>query len=147
MFAGWELTHCSIYWSEQTSMRTRLLLIIDWIKRGIFGRDLSKVSPSRRRRDWADVSSSDRCLWYKNQIYRFEPMQWFPGAISHFCHPLNATDLSIGGLPRNAESATSLSVLRCDDERSLSMLAHLLRRHDCPIRVHVRDEACVCRYS
>ena len=34
----------SIYWSEQTSMRTRLLLMLDWIKRGIFGRDLSKVS-------------------------------------------------------------------------------------------------------
>lgn len=32
----------SIYWSEQTSMRTRLLLMIDWVKRGIFGRDLSK---------------------------------------------------------------------------------------------------------
>jgi len=31
-----------IYWSEQTSMRTRLLLMIDWVKRGIFGRDLSK---------------------------------------------------------------------------------------------------------
>jgi hypothetical protein len=34
----------SVYWSEQTSMRTRVLLMIDWIKRGIFGRDLSKVS-------------------------------------------------------------------------------------------------------
>nr|ODN86152.1 NADH dehydrogenase [Cryptococcus depauperatus CBS 7841] len=32
----------SIYWSEQTSMRTRLLLMLDWVKRGIFGRDLSK---------------------------------------------------------------------------------------------------------
>jgi len=32
----------SIYWSEQTSMRTRMLLMIDWVKRGIFGRDLSK---------------------------------------------------------------------------------------------------------
>ncbi|RSH82305.1 hypothetical protein EHS25_006015 [Saitozyma podzolica] len=32
----------SVYWSEQTSMRTRVLLMIDWIKRGIFGRDLSK---------------------------------------------------------------------------------------------------------
>ncbi|WVR09457.1 hypothetical protein IAU60_006524 [Kwoniella sp. DSM 27419] len=32
----------SIYWSEQTSMRTRMLLMLDWIKRGIFGRDLSK---------------------------------------------------------------------------------------------------------
>ncbi|KAI9637628.1 putative 64 kDa mitochondrial NADH dehydrogenase [Dioszegia hungarica] len=32
----------SIYWSEQTSMRTRTLLMFDWIKRGIFGRDLSK---------------------------------------------------------------------------------------------------------
>jgi NADH dehydrogenase len=25
-------------------MRTRVLLMIDWVKRGIFGRDLSKVS-------------------------------------------------------------------------------------------------------
>ena len=25
-------------------MRTRLLLMLDWVKRGIFGRDLSKVS-------------------------------------------------------------------------------------------------------
>jgi hypothetical protein len=33
-----------IYWSEQSSMRTRLLIMLDWIKRGIFGRDLSKVS-------------------------------------------------------------------------------------------------------
>ncbi|WRT68582.1 uncharacterized protein IL334_005560 [Kwoniella shivajii] len=32
----------SIYWSEQTSMRTRMLLMLDWVKRGIFGRDLSK---------------------------------------------------------------------------------------------------------
>ncbi|OCF39117.1 NADH dehydrogenase [Kwoniella heveanensis CBS 569] len=34
----------SIYWSEQTSMRTRMLLMLDWVKRGIFGRDLSKVN-------------------------------------------------------------------------------------------------------
>ncbi|KAK4686435.1 NADH:quinone reductase (non-electrogenic), partial [Tremellales sp. Uapishka_1] len=33
----------SIYWSEQTSMRTRFLLMLDWVKRGVFGRDLSKV--------------------------------------------------------------------------------------------------------
>lgn len=32
----------SIYWSEGVSMRTRLLLMVDWIKRGIWGRDLSK---------------------------------------------------------------------------------------------------------
>lgn len=31
-----------IYWSEQTSMRTRMLIMVDWVKRGIFGRDLSK---------------------------------------------------------------------------------------------------------
>jgi len=37
----------SIYWSEQTSMRTRMLLMLDWIKRGIFGRDLSKVSQGK----------------------------------------------------------------------------------------------------
>ncbi|KAH9811047.1 hypothetical protein DFH28DRAFT_1033239 [Melampsora americana] len=33
----------SIYWSEQVSMRTRVLLMMDWIKRGIWGRDISKV--------------------------------------------------------------------------------------------------------
>lgn len=33
----------SIYWSEGVSMRTRLLLLVDWVKRGIWGRDLSKV--------------------------------------------------------------------------------------------------------
>ncbi|TIC65546.1 putative DNA topoisomerase [Wallemia mellicola] len=32
----------SIYWSEQVSNRTRALVMIDWIKRGIWGRDLSK---------------------------------------------------------------------------------------------------------
>lgn len=32
----------SVYWSEQSSVRTKVLLMIDWIKRGIFGRDLSK---------------------------------------------------------------------------------------------------------
>ncbi|WVQ79734.1 hypothetical protein IAT38_001834 [Cryptococcus sp. DSM 104549] len=49
-FEGWSLAGGllamyawrSIYWSEQTSMRTRLLLMLDWVKRGIFGRDLSK---------------------------------------------------------------------------------------------------------
>lgn len=34
----------SVYWSEQVSYRTRVLLMLDWIKRGIWGRDLSKVS-------------------------------------------------------------------------------------------------------
>jgi NADH dehydrogenase FAD-containing subunit len=33
----------SVYWSEQVSMRTRALLMIDWIVRGIWGRDLSKL--------------------------------------------------------------------------------------------------------
>ncbi|CDZ98411.1 64 kda mitochondrial nadh dehydrogenase [Phaffia rhodozyma] len=32
----------SIYWSEQTSMRTRAMLMIDWCKRGLFGRDISR---------------------------------------------------------------------------------------------------------
>ncbi|KAL7419107.1 hypothetical protein Q5752_005943 [Cryptotrichosporon argae] len=32
----------SVYWSEQASLRLQFLLMIDWIKRGIFGRDLSK---------------------------------------------------------------------------------------------------------
>lgn len=34
----------SIYWSEQVSLRTRVLLMKDWILRGVFGRDLSRVS-------------------------------------------------------------------------------------------------------
>ncbi|KAG9099623.1 hypothetical protein FRC06_005076 [Ceratobasidium sp. 370] len=33
----------SVYWSEQVSMRTRALLMIDWCIRGIWGRDLSKL--------------------------------------------------------------------------------------------------------
>ncbi|KAF7967254.1 hypothetical protein HWV62_35045 [Athelia sp. TMB] len=33
----------SIYWSEQVSARTRALLMIDWIIRGLWGRDLSKL--------------------------------------------------------------------------------------------------------
>jgi hypothetical protein len=51
-----------VYWSEQTSMRTRMLLMLDWVKRGIFGRDLSKVSERgvggalmRRRGERADA--------------------------------------------------------------------------------------------
>jgi NADH dehydrogenase FAD-containing subunit len=32
----------SVYWSEQVSFRSRMSLIIDWIKRGIWGRDLSR---------------------------------------------------------------------------------------------------------
>lgn len=42
-------TQARIYWSEQTSMRTRMLLMLDWVKRGIFGRDLSKVGPLLER--------------------------------------------------------------------------------------------------
>lgn len=34
----------SVYWSMQLSMRARFMLMLDWIKRGLFGRDLSKVS-------------------------------------------------------------------------------------------------------
>jgi hypothetical protein len=33
----------SIYWSEQVSMRTRALLMFDWVIRGVWGRDLSKL--------------------------------------------------------------------------------------------------------
>ncbi|WAR63956.1 hypothetical protein PtB15_16B115 [Puccinia triticina] len=33
----------SIYWSEQVSTRTRALILLDWIKRGIWGRDISKI--------------------------------------------------------------------------------------------------------
>lgn len=31
-----------VYWSEQVSFRTRCLLMLDWVKRGVFGRDLSR---------------------------------------------------------------------------------------------------------
>ncbi|KAJ3792245.1 hypothetical protein GGU11DRAFT_803312 [Lentinula aff. detonsa] len=33
----------SVYWNEQVSMRTRALLMIDWIVRGVWGRDLSRL--------------------------------------------------------------------------------------------------------
>ncbi|TFK54717.1 mitochondrial NADH dehydrogenase [Heliocybe sulcata] len=33
----------SVYWSEQVSMRTRALLMIDWVIRGVWGRDLSRL--------------------------------------------------------------------------------------------------------
>ncbi|KAH8106890.1 nucleotide-binding domain-containing protein [Cristinia sonorae] len=33
----------SVYWSEQVSSRTRALLMIDWIVRGVWGRDLSRL--------------------------------------------------------------------------------------------------------
>ncbi|TFY78811.1 hypothetical protein EWM64_g5201 [Hericium alpestre] len=33
----------SVYWSEQVSLRTRALLMIDWIVRGVWGRDLSRL--------------------------------------------------------------------------------------------------------
>ncbi|KAJ4478506.1 pyridine nucleotide-disulfide oxidoreductase-domain-containing protein [Lentinula aciculospora] len=33
----------SVYWNEQVSMRTRALLMIDWIVRGAWGRDLSRL--------------------------------------------------------------------------------------------------------
>jgi NADH dehydrogenase len=36
----------SVYWSEQASIRSRFMLMLDWVKRGLFGRDLSKVSNS-----------------------------------------------------------------------------------------------------
>lgn len=32
----------SVYWSQQVSFRTRVMLSVDWAKRAIFGRDLSK---------------------------------------------------------------------------------------------------------
>ncbi|KLO10430.1 nucleotide-binding domain-containing protein [Schizopora paradoxa] len=32
-----------VYWSEQVSMRTRALIMFDWIIRGIWGRDLSRL--------------------------------------------------------------------------------------------------------
>ncbi|KAF8940083.1 hypothetical protein BGZ58_007770 [Dissophora ornata] len=39
---GSEYLWRSIYFSEQVSLRTRLLLLMDWSKRAIFGRDISK---------------------------------------------------------------------------------------------------------
>ncbi|KAJ7685463.1 hypothetical protein DFH06DRAFT_43685 [Mycena polygramma] len=33
----------SIYWNEQVSIRTRALLMIDWVIRGVWGRDLSRL--------------------------------------------------------------------------------------------------------
>ncbi|KAJ4487664.1 hypothetical protein J3R30DRAFT_3430235 [Lentinula aciculospora] len=33
----------SVYWNEQVSTRTRALLMIDWIVRGVWGRDLSRL--------------------------------------------------------------------------------------------------------
>ncbi|KAJ3805570.1 hypothetical protein F5876DRAFT_51637 [Lentinula aff. lateritia] len=33
----------SVYWNEQVSVRTRALLMIDWIVRGVWGRDLSRL--------------------------------------------------------------------------------------------------------
>ena len=33
----------SIYWNEQVSSRTRAMLMIDWVVRGIWGRDLSRT--------------------------------------------------------------------------------------------------------
>ncbi|KIY50830.1 nucleotide-binding domain-containing protein [Fistulina hepatica ATCC 64428] len=33
----------SVYWNEQVSWRTRALLMIDWVVRGIWGRDLSRL--------------------------------------------------------------------------------------------------------
>jgi NADH dehydrogenase FAD-containing subunit len=33
----------SVYWNEQVSARTRALLMIDWIIRGVWGRDLSRL--------------------------------------------------------------------------------------------------------
>ena len=31
----------SVYWSKQVSMRTRILLMMDWTKELLFGRDIS----------------------------------------------------------------------------------------------------------
>lgn len=50
----------SVYWSEGVSMRTRLLLLVDWVKRGIWGRDLSKVSVFCLNRQ---LSVSDRFVY------------------------------------------------------------------------------------
>lgn len=39
---GSEYLWRSVYFSEQVSIRTRLLLLMDWSKRALFGRDISK---------------------------------------------------------------------------------------------------------
>lgn len=39
---GSEYMWRSVYFSEQVSIRTRLLLLMDWSKRALFGRDISK---------------------------------------------------------------------------------------------------------
>ncbi|KAF9358764.1 hypothetical protein BGX26_000976 [Mortierella sp. AD094] len=39
---GSEYLWRSVYFTEQVSMRTRLLLLLDWSKRAVFGRDISK---------------------------------------------------------------------------------------------------------
>ncbi|KAF9582449.1 hypothetical protein BGW38_000193 [Lunasporangiospora selenospora] len=39
---GSEYLWRSVYFSEQVSLRTRLLLLMDWSKRALFGRDISK---------------------------------------------------------------------------------------------------------
>ncbi|KAI8360212.1 hypothetical protein B0O80DRAFT_381125 [Mortierella sp. GBAus27b] len=39
---GSEYLWRSVYFSEQVSLRTRLLLMMDWSKRAVFGRDISK---------------------------------------------------------------------------------------------------------
>ena len=33
----------SVYWSNQVSLRNRVLLFFDWSKRIMFGRDLSQI--------------------------------------------------------------------------------------------------------
>jgi len=38
----------SVYWSEQASIRSRFMLMLDWVKRGLFGRDLSKLGGAPR---------------------------------------------------------------------------------------------------
>lgn len=50
----------SVYFSEQVSLRCRLLLAVDWVKRGIFGRDVSVFSVpehSHRTGETTDPSS------------------------------------------------------------------------------------------
>lgn len=39
---GAEYLWRSVYFSEQVSLRTQMLLMMDWSKRSVFGRDISK---------------------------------------------------------------------------------------------------------
>lgn len=73
----------SVYWSEQVSMRTRFMLMLDWVKRGLFGRDLSKVS--------AEVALLTRVLI--RTLYRIEC--WYGVGTVWMCDCLMPLSMSL----------------------------------------------------